>query len=182
MATTDAELVDGVRNGDRQAAEELARRHLRGCRAVALAVVREISTAEDVCQDAFVYAMERIDDCREPDRFGPWLHQIARSRAKNYLRSRRVRRMLGLDRLNLTARDPSPAELSERAELRDHLLAALGELSEIRREVVLLHDLEGWTHEEIGDRMLLPSGTVRSHLHYARRKLRELLQGHREEI
>jgi RNA polymerase sigma-70 factor (ECF subfamily) len=63
----------------------------------------------------------------------------------------------------------------ERGELRGRLLSALAELSEVQREVVLLHDLEGWTHEEIAGRLELPSGTVRSHLHYARRRLRGIL-------
>jgi RNA polymerase sigma-70 factor (ECF subfamily) len=180
MAATDAELVEAVRTGDREAAGELARRHLRACRAVALAIVREVPGAEDVCQDAFVYAMERIDDCRDPARFGSWLRQIARSRAKNYLRSRRIGRVLGLDQISLPVVGDSPEEESVRADARERLLAALGELSETRREVVLLHDLEGWTHQEIADRMELPPGTVRSHLHHARSKLRELLRGLRE--
>jgi RNA polymerase sigma-70 factor (ECF subfamily) len=66
------------------------------------------------------------------------------------------------------------AEL-ERSELRERLLAALAEIPEPHREVVLLHDLEGWKHREIGERMDLPEGTVRSHLHHARRRLRQLL-------
>lgn len=69
----------------------------------------------------------------------------------------------------------SPMEDAERAALRRRLLGALAELPEQRREVVLLHDLEGWTHREIAERMNLPEGTVRSHLHHARRRLRVLL-------
>ena len=79
---TDAELVAGLRLGSRAAAERLARRHLRACRAVALAVTGDVLSAEDVAQDAFVQAMERIDDCRDPDRFREWLLQIARNRAR----------------------------------------------------------------------------------------------------
>ena len=70
---------------------------------------------------------------------------------------------------------PDPGLAAERAELRGRLGAALGRLPEQQREVVLLHDLEGWTHREIGERLDLPAGTVRSHLHHARRKLREIL-------
>jgi len=55
------------------------------------------------------------------------------------------------------------------------LLEALSTLAEEQREIVLLHDLEGWTHDEISERIRVPAGTVRSHLHFARRKLRELL-------
>ena len=51
----------------------------------------------------------------------------------------------------------------------------VSELPQDRREVLLLHDLEGWTHREIAERMGLPPGTVRSHLHHARRRMRSLL-------
>lgn len=174
---TDADLVAGVRRGSREAAGQLAQRHLRGCRAVALAIVGEIPGAEDVCQDAFVYAMAHIDDCREPARFGAWLRQIARSHARNHVRDAKADRVLPLAAATLQAGNASPSHDAERTDLRERLLAALGTLSEERREVVLLHDLEGWTHREIAKRMELPPGTVRSHLHFARKALRDLL-GH----
>lgn len=172
---TDAELVAAVRRGSREAAGRLAERYLRGCRAVALAVVGEIAGAEDVCQEAFVHAIDRIDECRDPARFAGWLRQIVRRRARNYLRHARVRRTVPL--ASDMGADPgeSPAEAAVRSDLRDRLLGALARLPADRREVVLLHDLEGWTHREIAERMKLPPGTVRSHLHYARRRLRELL-------
>ena len=175
MAETDAELVARVRRGSREAAGTLAERYLRGCRAVALSIVGEVAGAEDVCQDAFVYAIERIDDCRYPDRFGGWLMQIVRNRARNYVRDRKSGRFVPIESIAGVSSGASPARDADRTELRERLLDALAELPEDRREVVLLHDLEGWTHREISERMELPSGTVRSHLHYARRTLRKLL-------
>ena len=177
---TDAELVAGARRGSREAAGALAERYLRACRAVALSIVGEVSGAEDVCQDAFVYAIERIDDCRNPERFGAWLMQIVRNRSRNHLRDRKTGRWAPLDGMAASGEGSSPARDAERSELRDRLLTALAELPEDRREVVLLHDLEGWTHREIAERMELPPGTVRSHLHHARKRLRELLRGRTE--
>lgn len=177
---TDAELVSGVRGGSREAAGALAERYLRACRATALAIVGDVPGAEDVTQDAFVYAMERIDDCRHPERFGAWLLQIVRNRSRNHVRDRKTGRIVPLDGLEHPSEGASPAREAERSDLRDRLLGALGELPPDRREVVLLHDLEGWTHREIAERMELPPGTVRSHLHHARKRLRELLRGLRE--
>ena len=54
---------------------------------------------------------------------------------------------------------------------------ALEDLTPVQREVVLLHDLEGWKHREIAEQLGLPSGTVRSHLHFARKALRRILDG-----
>jgi RNA polymerase sigma-70 factor (ECF subfamily) len=169
-----------VRSGSREAAGRLAERYLRACRATALSIVGELAGAEDVTQDAFVYAIERIDDCRHPERFGAWLLQIVRSRSRNHVRDRRADRVGPLDGASLPSGGVSPAREAERSELRERLLAALSQLSESRREVVLLHDLEGWTHREIAERLDLPTGTVRSHLHHARRALRELLSGSTE--
>jgi RNA polymerase sigma-70 factor (ECF subfamily) len=171
----DATLVAAVRAGSREAAAELARRYLTAARAVAISVLRDLPGAEDVCQDAFVYAIERIDDCRQPSRFGAWLLQIVRNRARNYRRDSRVDQLIPVDEHPLPSPIASPAEEAERTQFRERLLSALERIPEDRAEVLLLHDLEGWTHREIAERMEIPPGTVRSHLHHARRRLRELL-------
>jgi RNA polymerase sigma-70 factor (ECF subfamily) len=172
---TDAELVEGIRRGSRESAGLLIERYLRACRAVALAITGEISGAEDVCQDAFIYLIERIDDVQQPDRVSSWLFQIVRNRARNHVRDLNSERTIEIDLEAVPGNAPSPALSAERSEMRDRLLAALAQLPEERREIVLLHDLEGWTHEEIAARLEMPAGTVRSHLHHARRALREIL-------
>jgi RNA polymerase sigma-70 factor (ECF subfamily) len=180
MEDDDAALVQGVRRGSREAAAELARRYLRPARAVALSILHDVAGAEDVSQDAFVYALERIDDCREPARFGAWLMQIVRSRSHNHRRDSKADRTVALEDVDLPSRFPAPDRDAERAQLRERLLAALRELPEDRAAVLLLHDLEGWTHREIAERMEMPAGTIRSHLHHARRGLRERLRELRE--
>jgi len=174
---TDAQLVEAVRQGDREAAGRLVERYLRPCRTVALGIVGNEAGAEDVAQDAFVYAIERIDDCRKPGRFSSWLFQIVRNRSRNHVRDRKSDRHVTLDATPLGGSAPSPHRDAERSQLRGRLLDALAELREDRREVLLLHDLEGWTHREIAERVDLPEGTVRSHLHHARRAMRERLRG-----
>ncbi len=174
MEESDAELVALVRAGDARAADRLLERYFRACRAVALAVTGNEADADDACQEGFVAAIERIDDCRHPARFGGWLLQIVRNRARNLVRHQVVRATEPLE-LHPVAGGASAAAELERRELRDRLLAALAQLSEAQREVVLLHDLEGWRHEEIADRLGMPAGTVRSHLHHARRRLRRIL-------
>ena len=137
-------------------------------------VIGDEADADDVCQGAFVAAIARIHECREPTRFGGWLLQIVRNRARNLARSPAARCAVPLDE-HAPSAGPSPVADVERQELRERLLAALAELPEQHREVVLLHDPEGWKHREIGERLGLPEGTVRSHLHHARRRLRQIL-------
>jgi RNA polymerase sigma-70 factor (ECF subfamily) len=174
MEESDAALVARVRAGDARAADRLLERYFRACRAVALAITGNEADADDACQEGFVQAMERIDSCRDPSRFGGWVLQIVRNRARNLVRHHAVRAAEPLELHEVVGSGSAAAEV-ERGELRALLLAALAELPEAQREVVLLHDLEGWTHEEIAGRLELPAGTVRSHLHHARRRLRRIL-------
>ena len=171
----DAALVGRARRGDADAFAVLVRRHLPAGYAVALALTGEPADAEDVCQDAFVSALECLEDCRSPDRFRSWLLEIVRNRARDLLRARSVRRTLPLEAAATRAAGDDPLRESERAELRRRLTEALGALPEVRRLVLLLHDLEGWRHREIATELGLSEGTVRSHLYHARRQLRKRL-------
>jgi len=161
------DLVRRARRGEPQAFDLLARRHLRAAFAVALAVLGRPSDAEDVAQEAFVVAIERLEQCREPDRFSGWLLEIVRTRALNALGRRK--------------RHDGPALADDQAAagvdggdvaLRARLLDALAELGPVQREVVLLHDLEGWTHAEIAAALGLSETNCRQHLFTARRALR----------
>lgn len=172
---TTATLVTRAQRGDAQAIAALANMFLRAAYLTALAIVTRPSDAEDVAQDAFVVALERIQTCREPARFAGWFLQIVRSRALNWLSSRRLR--------DVPADDRRPAGSIEAvgirvAGLKDQLLAALQQLSMVQREVVLLHDLEDWTHAEIAGVLGISEVMSRQHLWNARRSLRVRLAEH----
>jgi RNA polymerase sigma-70 factor (ECF subfamily) len=161
------DLVRRARRGEPQAFDLLARRHLRAAFAVALAVLGRPSDAEDVAQEAFVVAIERLEQCREPDRFSGWLLEIVRTRALNAL-GRRKRR----DGPELADDAAAAATPDGDVALRARLLDALAELGPVQREVVLLHDLEGWTHAEIAEALGLSETNCRQYLFTARRALR----------
>jgi len=167
-------LVLRTRAGDAEACEQLIRLHLDSAYATALAVLRDPGNAEDVAHDAFITALERLEECRQPERFAAWLLQIVRNQARNYLRRAGVRKTELLEEGTAYSGD-DPALDAERASLRAQLSAGLEQLSETQREVVLLHDMEGWRHREIGEALGMPEGTVRYHLSTARRALRALL-------
>lgn len=178
MDAGDAVLVARARQGDAGAFEALVRRHLRAAYAVALAHAGEPADAEDICQDAFVTALERLEECRQPERFAAWLLAIVRNRARDQRRSRAVRAALPLTAAPAAAElaDPSdPHREAERSELRQELLAGLGELTELQRKVLLLYDLEGWSHREIARQLDISEGSARVHLHNGRKALRQRL-------
>lgn len=171
---TDAELVADVRDGRAAAFDVLVRRHYRAAFAIALANTGNRADAEDVCHDTFVRAAERLDDCRYPDRFAHWLLTIARNLGRNALAKSRVRRAAPLEH-GTAASGESPERDAELSDLREQLTRALGELSPIQREVVLLHDLDGWPHDAIADVIGTSAGMSRQHLFKARKRLRASL-------
>ncbi len=173
----DAELVLEARRGDAGAFETLVRRHYRAAFAVARARVESAMDAEDVVQDAFVRALERLDEC-DPERFAGWLLAIVRNHAHNVRAYEARRRGEDPESPNLqgAAAVGSAGEgRAERSELRATLEAALDTLSPIQREVLLLHDLEGLGHAEIGEIVSVSTGMSRYHLMQARRAMREAL-------
>lgn len=165
-------LVDRVRKGENDAFSSLVSAHLGAAYMTALAVVGYPDDAEDVVQDAFLVAFEHLETCREPARFSGWLLRIVRNRALNFVSARRVREAttVAADR-TAEQRSVQPRDLV----LRDFLLEALTHLTEVQREVVLLHDLQGWKHAEIADALDVSEVTCRQHLFNARRVLRTRL-------
>ena len=176
MTETDARLIERARRGEADAFDTLLRRHMKTAYAVALARTGDRDDAEDVCQDAFVTALQRLDEVRRPEAFVGWLLQIVRNRAHNLRRHQKVRLALPLDAAEeAPARARGPAALAEDAELRGRLMEALEQLSPTQREVVLLYDVQGWSHREIAGAVGTTEGAARVHLHHARRALRALL-------
>jgi RNA polymerase sigma-70 factor (ECF subfamily) len=176
---SDGELVQRARDGEEFAYGALVGRYMRSAYLVALSVTRRHEDAEDAAQESFLVALQRLDECRSPDKFGGWFMTIVRNRSRNLLRRESLRFAEPVPE-NARADGPTPLADTERSELRGLLGDALGELSELQREIVLLHDVEGWKHREIAERLGIPSGTVRSHLHFARKSLRGSLSAIRE--
>jgi len=162
-------LVTRAQRGEPAAFEALARRFLRPAYAVALPIVKRPSDAEDVAQEALIIACERVGTCREPARFAAWLFQIVRNHARNWLARRRLRDV-GAEPAAAEQPDTGPAP--DAHAFRSQLLAALEELGEAQQQVVLLHDLDGWTHQEIADALGISVVMSRQHLFQARQRLR----------
>lgn len=165
------DLVVAAQRGTREAFSELVRRHQRRAYVVARSIVMNHEDAEDAVQEAFLHAFKAIDRFLPDQAFGAWLHRIVANAALDVTRRRKVR---DADELPETIASPfrDPAESSE---LRTRLKEALETLPARQRSVIVLHDVEGFKHSEIGKMLDIPEGTARSDLHYARAQLRRIL-------
>ncbi len=165
-------LAEAARAGDHDAFAGLVRLHQRRAYLVARAIVTVHEDAEDAVQDGFVRAWNALGRFDPSQAFGAWLSRIVANAALDIARRRKVRTTDELsDALQSPFRDPG-----EDAELKGRLGEALAQLSERARSVIVLHDVEGYTHVEIGEMLGIPGGTARSDLHHARQKLRGLLK------
>ena len=170
----DADLVARCLEGDSEAFDVLVRRYYRTAFSVALGVLSNTHDAEEVCQDSFVKALDRLEDCRDSSRFVQWLMMIVRNRALSYRSYRKVRETSELIP-EIAESKSSPFTDTARGELGDSLQAALATLNEIQREVVLLHDLDGWPHKDIAEQLKITEVRSRQHLFVARKLLRAQL-------
>ncbi len=170
-------LAKAARAGDQNAFAGLVRLHQRRAYLVARAIVTVHEDAEDAVQEGFVKAYQAIGRFDTSQGFGPWLNRIVANAALDIARRRKVRTTEELtDALKSPFRNPA-----EHAELKERLASALAELPERARAVIVMHDVEGFTHAEIGEVLGIPGGTARSDLHHARFKLRGLLKDMRDD-
>ncbi len=165
------DLVLAAQRGEGEAFSELVRRHQRRAYAVARAIVTNHEDAEDAVQEAFLHAYKAISRFLPDQAFGAWLHRIVANAALDATRRRKVR---DADELPETVASPF-RDPAEGGELRRRLKDALDMLPERQRAVIVLHDVEGYKHAEIGKMLDIPEGTARSDLHYARSHLRQIL-------
>ena len=179
-AEPDAELVGRTLAGDRSAFGVLVERYSASVRRVARAVLGDPDDADDAAQDAFLAALLKLHQYDPQRPFGPWLMRVVANAATDRRRRRTVRRADPLDG-NLVAGGPAPDVEMQRRALGQELRTALAELPERRRIAVVLFDVEGYSHAEIGRILGVPEGTVRSEVFHARRALRALLTDWKEE-
>ena len=166
-------LVLAAQAGDARAFAGLVRLHQRRAYAVARAIVLTHEDAEDATQEGFLHAYRALDRFRPEQAFGAWLHRIVANAALDIARRRKVR---DADELPETVASPRPLrDPAEALELRTRLRAGLDRLSARQRAVIVLHDVEGFKHAEIGSMLGIPEGTARSDLHHARAALRRQL-------
>ena len=166
------ELVARAKAGDREGFSGLVKLHQRRAYLVARSVVMTHEDAEDAVQEGFLRAYQALDRFDAAQSFGAWVSRIVANAALDLSRRRKVRAADELsDTYASVFRDPA-----EDSELRERLRTALATLPERARSVLVLHDIEGFTHAEIGELLGIPGGTARSDLHHARRKLKGLLQ------
>ncbi|MBX3270203.1 MAG: sigma-70 family RNA polymerase sigma factor [Sandaracinaceae bacterium] len=185
----DRELVERVQEGDQAAFRMLFDRYHRRAHAVAYGVVKNHHDAADVVQDGFVKVHRHIGQFQGSSSFYTWLYRIIMNLAIDHVRRRKNAKGVEYDdRVGREADeiagdgallprmlDANPSKTVIRRELLERIQAALDELPEYHRAVIVLREIEGLSYEEMSEVLEVPKGTIMSRLFHARKKMQASL-------
>jgi RNA polymerase sigma-70 factor (ECF subfamily) len=174
VAEEERRIVDRVQHGDVAAFDLLVRRYVGRALIVARRVTGNTHDAEDLVQDSFMRALERIASFDNTRPFAPWFFRVLTNTGLNARRARALR-MTEPEALDAASRDAGPDELMERLEVRERFEAALAALPARQRLIVSLYEVDELSSADIADMLGVTQETVRWHLHQARRALRVAL-------
>lgn len=174
---TDVELAQASAAGDVPAFEELYRRHRRKVYSLCLRMLGNVPDAEDLTQEVFLQLYRKIGTFKGAATLSTWLYRLTVNRVLMYLRTHRrqqpeqLREGEEIAQMGAVMRPRRDGSMIDRIDLE----RAIRRLPPGYRAVFLLHDVEGYEHEEIARLLGIAVGTTKSQLHKARMKLRELL-------
>jgi RNA polymerase sigma-70 factor (ECF subfamily) len=166
---------------DMEAFEEIYHLHHKRVYSICFRMVRNASDAEDLTQQVFIQLFRKLDTFRGESSFTTWLHRMTVNQVLMHFRRRAVKTEKTTEDGTTPIRIVSGTENPSRMALIDRIALnqAIGQLPPGYRMVFILHDLEGFEHDQIGKMLGCAVGTSKSQLHKARQRLRELLTGRR---
>lgn len=167
-------LVRRAAAGDEHAFEGLYRRHVDRIHSLVRRMTDAVQ-ADELTQDVFVRAWQKLTTFRGESAFGTWLHRLAVNVVLSHRRRDRTERDWLLPTDDIL---PSLGQRAVHPGVAMDLEDAMARLPEGGRQVFILHDIEGWTHEEIAEQLGLVAGTSKSQLSRARAALRRMLDGY----
>ena len=177
-------IIREVQSGDVNAFEDIVREYEKNVYNIALRMTGDREDALDVSQEAFLKAYHALPNFRGESKFSVWLYRIVSNACLDFLRERKRRAEVSLsvgddedESAEAEIRDDSlsPETLFERKLTREAVRRGLLSLPEDQRNILLLREIQGFSYEEIGRILSLESGTVKSRIFRARRKLCEFL-------
>lgn len=177
---TEPYLIHQARNGDADAFAALYETHKPRIHAVCLRMTNNVTEAEDLAQDAFIYVFRKISTFRGDSAFATWIHRVTVNTVLMHFR-RKGKRQISLDHPHPEDSDrpkPEYGRVDERLAAcadRMALVRAIKELSPGYRTIFILHQVKGYEHKEIAERLHCSIGNSKSQLHKAKARLRELL-------
>lgn len=178
----DEVLITAVLAGDSEAFRGLVERYQEAYLLYAGRMVSSRAVAEDVVQDSFITAYEKLETCERPERFASWCFQIVRNRCHDHLRSPHSRASDPEELDTLQADDEGPAEAVERSDLRSALVGAVASLSPLLREAFVLYHEHSLTYPQMAERLGASESALKMRVKRAREELQARLSAFEDEV
>ncbi len=182
------EIIEEFAKGNvEQAANEFVRRYKNFVYFVALRYVKNHDDAEDIAQDVFIEALEKLKYFRKESSLKTWLYRIAVNKSKNFLRKQRFVSLIPFvrrddeDELQMDFPDPTQSNRLERKELEEKLIEAINSLPEKQREVFSLRYFENLSFNEISTMLGTSVGGLKANYFHAVRKIASVMKHYLEE-
>jgi RNA polymerase sigma-70 factor (ECF subfamily) len=174
----DAGVLQALDVEDMSGFEDLYKKHYRRVYSICLRMTGNMAEAEDLTQDVFLQLHRKLKSFRGEAAFTTWLHRLTVNHVLMHFRKRRVRSEVGTDDGEMPDQIDPVTVKPEAMPIVDQISldVAVAKLPPGYRKVFVLHDVEGYEHEEIARLLGCSSGTSKSQLHKARLRLRKLLQ------
>jgi RNA polymerase sigma-70 factor (ECF subfamily) len=186
-AATETQLIARAQQGDEEAFAALFETHKRRVYSLCLRMTGDAAEAEDLTQEAFLQLFRKISTFRGESAFTTWLHRLVVNVVLMHLRKKGLQKV-SLDEVDSSQEEPVKRDYGDddRRLLgsinRIGLARAIAQLPPGYRTIFVLHDVEGYEHNEIAQIMNCSIGNSKSQLHKARLKLREILRGERRKV
>ncbi len=176
----DNNLVQRIQSGDLDAFKTLMDTYETRVYRLALRFTGNVADAEDVTLEIFHGIYKSISKFRGSSSLGTWIYRVAMNHCLEFRRKRRLDVVPYDDELALTTTNwrHDPVQSATRQELSEKVDAAINSLSPLHRDVIVLHELQGLTYQEVAATLNVPVGTVKSRLSNAFKRLREQLGGY----
>jgi RNA polymerase sigma-70 factor (ECF subfamily) len=195
LATDDLTLVQRVRTGDQRAFKLLVERYQRKVYAIALGMVKDREEAKDITQESFVKVYRYLDHFKGDSSFYTWLYRVTVNNCIDAMRRKGTARAhdhveldeeanMDLSEARIgalgTRLGTNPQKSALRRELADKITAAIQQLPEAHRQILLLREVEGMSYEDLANILKIPKGTVMSRLFHARLKMQKIMSEYLE--
>lgn len=170
----DFKLVEQALNGSGEAFKELFMKNVTRVHSLCMRISADVQMAEDLTQEVFIKAWEKLNTFKFESKFSTWLHSIAVNQFMMQLRSDK-RYSEKIDEFSKEREIQNPADTKISEDYRIDLQKAIDNLPVQARTVLVLHDIEGYKHNEISGMMNIQIGTSKANLHRARKILKKEL-------
>jgi RNA polymerase sigma-70 factor (ECF subfamily) len=184
LQNSDFELIQTAAAGDIQAFEQIYWQYHQKVYRICLRMTKNVAEAEDVTQKVFLKLFRKIGNFRGESAFSTWLHRLTVNEVLMHFRHIKSRKEQPTEAGKLPEEFPAQKNSSGSNQIVNRVLLkeAIAKLPDSYRKVLILHDVQGFNHEEIGQILGCAVGTTKSHLFWARKKLRGFLRNDAETL